>query len=179
MQTSRSFNWYTRMWRAWITQPFNSTVTYGQLNMLHLKSVGESLVVPYGGSNIFFMIQKNTSLFLRKYDGKACLLLNLNAKLGFFYNDFDMAASPNIEWLLLVIPDRRRHYENQTGACWQAWSTAKSTEELSWRELQLLGKSFRLLIKPSKWKGWCQFHRSSGMPRFAKRIEWTEWETLT
>lgn len=54
MQTSRSFNWYTRMWRAWITQPFNSTVTYGQLNMLHLKSVGKSLVVPYGGSNIFF-----------------------------------------------------------------------------------------------------------------------------
>lgn len=62
MQTSRSFNWYTRMWRAWITQPFNSTVTYGQLNMLHLKSVGESLVVPYGGSNIFFMIFEKYSV---------------------------------------------------------------------------------------------------------------------
>lgn len=61
MQTSRSFNWYTRMWRAWITQPFNSTVTYGQLNMLHLKSVGELLVVPYGGSNIFLR-----TFFLKK-----------------------------------------------------------------------------------------------------------------
>lgn len=79
MQTSRSFNWYTRMWRAWITQPFNSTVTYGQLNMLHLKSVGESLVVPYGGSNIFFMIFlkiRVLHLFLKKYDCNTAMLLN-------------------------------------------------------------------------------------------------------
>ena len=144
MQTSRSFNWYTRMWRAWITQPFNSTVTYGQLNMLHLKSVGESLVVPYGGSNIFFMIQKKYILVFKEIWWQSMFVIELECQTGVFYNDFDMAASPNIERLLLVIPDRWIRYENQIGACWQAWSTAKPTEELSWRELQLLGKSFRL-----------------------------------
>lgn len=63
--------------------------------MLHLKSVAETLVVPYGGSNIFFMIKKkNTSIFLKKYDCKACLLLNsrLECQTGFVglvFNDDD------------------------------------------------------------------------------------------
>lgn len=66
--------------------------------MLHLKSVGESLVVPYGGSNIFFMIKKKYIHFLKKYDCKACLLLNshLNAKLGVFYDFFLTWQLPKI-----------------------------------------------------------------------------------
>lgn len=58
--------------------------------MLYFKSVGESLVVLYGGSNIFFMIKKKYIYFLKKYDCKVCLLLNsyLNVKLGVFYDFF-------------------------------------------------------------------------------------------
>ena len=47
-------------------------------------------------------------------------VIELECQTGVFYNDFDMAASPNIERLLLVIPDRWIRYENQIGACWQA-----------------------------------------------------------
>lgn len=93
------------MWRAWITQPFNSTVTYGQLNMLHLKSVGESLVVPYGGSNIFLMIFKKSCvlhLFLKKYDYNISELLNFLLKSimdGFFFIFVEVSNMDSKEYI--------------------------------------------------------------------------------
>lgn len=116
MQTSRSFNWYTRMWRAWITQPFNSTVTYGQLNMLHLKSVGESLVVPYGGSNIFLMIFKKSCvlhLFLKKYDYNISELLNFLLKStmdGFLFIFVEVSNMDSKEYIRNRNIDKNHKY---------------------------------------------------------------------